>query len=109
MHNTVVKIECPKCGYPAQASIKMQTMRFIFFICPECQSNVVYYDNKLDVISDAMVNKLIQRNRLIECGNITSAENSSVQKAQTISSDDLLDLKIAIETSKSIEDFLKNI
>lgn len=108
MFKTVVKLECPSCGYPAHAIIQPQTMKFLLFVCPDCQSNVVYYKHKLDIISDAMVNKLIQRNKLIECGNIANSETPPLN-CHTLTEDDIINLKIAIETSQSVEDFIKNL
>ena len=108
MYKTIVKLECPSCGYPAQAIIQQNSMKFLLFVCPDCQSNVVYYDHKLDIISDEMVNKLFQRNKLVECGNFTNTENPPIN-CQSLTPDDIVNLKIAIETSKSIEEFIKNI
>lgn len=108
MPKTIVKLECPSCGYPAQAIIQQNTMKFLLFVCPDCQSNVVYYKHRLDIISDEMVNKLIQRNKLIECGNFTHTETPP-PNCHSLTSDDILDLKIVIETSKTIEEFIRNI
>lgn len=108
MHNKVsIKMGCPKCGFPVQASIEECTHEFLLFVCPKCQSNVVCYDNKLDIISNRMVNKLLKSNKLKQCGILSV---KSLEKPEhPISSDDIINLRIALQTSKDVKDFLKKI
>lgn len=97
-----VKIECPKCKLAIGA--KVQELRdFLIYICPKCQSNVVYYNNKVDIISDKLLRKLLKQKRLASCGQIEIVDH---KPHMAITMDDVTDLKISLETSKSVDDFL---
>jgi endogenous inhibitor of DNA gyrase (YacG/DUF329 family) len=101
-----VKLSCPKCGFPVSAAIENRHHEFLLFICPKCQSNVVYYDNKLDIISDNMVKKLVKDHKLQMCGMLQiDAKKSDCP----ITFDDIINLKITLETSNGVDDFLKKI
>ena len=107
-HNKVsLKLGCPKCGLPVNASIKEYCHEFLLFICPKCHSNVVFYDNKLDIISDQMVSKLIKNDKLKQCGVLSVKALS--RPDDPISSDDIINLRIALHISKDVKDFLKKI
>jgi len=110
MHKVSIKMDCPKCGFPASVSIKDDGREILLFVCPHCHSNVVYYNNKLDIISDHLLNKLIRKRKLKTCGmlEIKHPDDKKVEY-QSISSDDIVDLKIALETSDSVESFIKKI
>lgn len=110
MHKIIFKVRCPICDSPLKASFDSKFEGFFLFNCPKCFSNIVYYDNKLDVISDKMVRKIMKNNKLKTCGYLSDAE--IVDKkciSDSFSSDDLTNLKILLETSSSIEDFLSKI
>ena len=107
MPKVSIKLGCPKCGFPVKASIEEYCHEFLLFVCPKCQSNVVYYNNKLDIISNRMVAKLLKRDKLKQCGilNVNAMEKFD----EPINSDDVVNLKIALQTSKDVDDFLRKI
>jgi len=107
MHKVSVKLDCPKCGFPAHASIKENWGEVLLFICPHCHSNVVYYDNKVDIISDRLLGKLLRKNKLKTCGALDVPEEHVGERP--ISEEDLIDLRITLETADSVESFLKKI
>jgi hypothetical protein len=102
-----IKLGCPKCGFPVNASIEEYCHEFLLFVCPKCQSNVVFYDNKLDIISNKMLSKLIRKDKLKQCGILNV--NVSLKTEEPISLDDVVNLKIALQTSKGVDDFLQKI
>ena len=103
----LVKLACPKCKLPIEAKIKKSHHEFLIYICPKCQSNVVYYNDKVDIISDKLLRKLLRQKRLTSCGQIEIG--SAIQPQRVISLNDVTDLKIALETSKNVDDFLSKI
>ena len=110
MHRIIVKIGCPHCGFPAVASLEYNCQEFLLYKCPNCHSNVVYYNNKLDTISDQMLQKLIDKDKLKTCGLLDVASpNIPPVKDQPISTDDLIDLNIALESTTSVDDFIKKL
>jgi hypothetical protein len=108
MQKVIIKLGCPKCGFPANASIEDECQEFLLFICPKCHSNVVYYDHKLDIISDHFLAKLVWKKKLKTCGVLKVLPNYSRDKEQPINEDDIINLRIALQTSDSIESFLAN-
>ena len=102
-----VKLECPKCKLPIEAKIKKSHHEFLIYICPKCQSNVVHYSDKIDIISDKLLRKLLKQKRLTSCGQIEIGSASQAQRV--ISLDDVTDLKIVLETSKNVDEFLSKI
>jgi endogenous inhibitor of DNA gyrase (YacG/DUF329 family) len=106
MSKILVKLACPKCGSPVSAAVENGHHEFLLFICPKCQSNVVYYGNKLDIISNKMVKKLVKEHRLQMCGML---QVNTPELDHTITFDDVINIKIALETSNSVDDFLKKI
>jgi predicted RNA-binding Zn-ribbon protein involved in translation (DUF1610 family) len=109
MPKLTVKLGCPRCGFPANASLENDDCQeFLLFICPKCHSNVVYYDQKLDVISDRLLAKLVHRKKLKTCGVLKATPNFQRDASQPISEDDIINLRIALGTSDSIESFISN-
>jgi predicted RNA-binding Zn-ribbon protein involved in translation (DUF1610 family) len=102
-----VKLACPKCGFPVSAAIENSHHKFLLFVCPKCQSNVVHYNNKLDIISNKMVKYLVEKNKLQMCGML---QIDMVPKPNhSITSDDVINIKIALGTTETVDDFLKKI
>ena len=106
-NKVLVKLGCPKCGFSIRASVDRGSHKFLLFICPKCHSNVVWYANKLDIISNKMFNKLLKNNKLKQCG-VLSAKPLEKPK-EPIDSEDIINLRIALQTSEDVKDFLKKI
>jgi hypothetical protein len=114
-----IKIECPKCTYSVEANLKKE-FKLIMYTCPQCHSNVVFYDNKTDLISDAMVSKL-RNNKKLEFYAMANKKSSPKVspppvkrlrrplRHEGLSKEDVLDLKILLETEKDIGSFLAKI
>jgi NAD-dependent SIR2 family protein deacetylase len=116
MAKTILSLACPKCHFPARAEIE-KFHKFIIYICPKCQSNVVFYDNKIDILSDHMINSLKKKKKLRMCGNalfpVSLTEEIPPIKddpsKEGITKDKILDLKILLETEKDLGSLLSKI
>ena len=108
MHSVKTKLVCPKCGFPVDASFKKRPREFLLFICPDCHSNVVYYNKKMDTISNELVAKLINNKKIRFCGMV-DVFNTHQGKRQPLTKEDVTNVKIALESSASVDDFLKNL
>jgi hypothetical protein len=107
---TSVKINCPDCECPIQASIVKDQYKFLLYVCPDCKKNIIYYKNKVEIISDEILKKLVAKNKLSCCGKLSStapAEEPDTRKGLT--KDFLVDLKILLETSNDVDDFISKI
>jgi len=107
-----VLLYCPKCKFPAKAESK-KILKYFMYRCPKCESNVVFYNNKTDILSDQMVEYLKNNKKFKFCGNasfpkkiVKTLEDSS---GGGITRDQLLDLKILLNTSTDFDDFLANL
>ena len=107
MFKTKIKVECPKCGYPINTEVTHKTWTFMLFICPDCHSNVVYYDKKTDIISDELVAKLVRENK-IKISGITHIHRSD-GKRQPITNEDVSQLSSLLKDSSTIDDFIRKI
>lgn len=101
MDKTALKICCPRCGFKVTAELDGIFRKFVLYSCPQCTSNVVFYKNKIDVISNRLVKSLIERKILTVCGNTLYTQ--SAKKRQSITRDDLLNLKILLETEEDFD------
>lgn len=126
MERLSVNLKCPKCGLPGEASLEESAYKCILFICPRCRSNVVYYDNKIDVITDTCLSRVLKRKKLQFCGSVNfnkdnpdkgrkSQENSEKksplvhEEGKPITRDDVLNLKILLATEGDIDSILSQI
>ena len=106
--NKIFTLKCPKCRLRAKAILNEPFHNFIVYTCPKCQSNVVYFKNKVDIIPDRLLKKLISKRKLTFCGdiNFSCTENQSDKKPTTnkkpITEEDIIDLKILLETEDDI-------
>lgn len=59
----VIKVSCPKCGLSMSTATTTHEKYKEFFLyrCPKCDSNVVFYKNKADIISDKLVKELCDK------------------------------------------------
>ena len=98
----IFNLECPTCQLRAKASLDESYHKFIVYTCPKCQSNVVYYKNKIDILPDHLLKKLLKKGKLTFCGDVSfplyTKKSSSCSGRGPITKDDLLDLKILLGT-----------
>jgi hypothetical protein len=107
--------ECPKCHHGARAEID-EEYKFLIYKCPQCNSNVVHYDNKLDVISDKMIELLKRKNKqfLGFCKNVMSSAPPQKPKVEVkregpITPDRITDLKILLETESDFDKLISKL
>ena len=109
----ILKLRCPNCKSPARAEVKKKSYKFLIYVCPNCNSNVVYYNNKIDVLSDKFVEMLTKKNKLQFSGRaiFPKKPRKPFKKAnrEEITKDNVLDLKILLHTEKDFESFLSKI
>lgn len=114
MMKKTLNLECPKCRLSAQASLDSPYHRFIVYTCPQCHSNVVYYKNKVDILPDRLFKKLLKKQKLEFCGQIDFIPPKKRQRRKVsvrgpITQDDVLNLKILLETEKDTADFISKL
>ena len=108
MNKVSLRLICPKCHLDGNALVKESYKNCLVFICPKCESTVVCYDNKVDIISSELLQKLVKRGQLKFCGKARfiskkspkSSKKSLFNEVTAITEDDLLNLKIILETEK---------
>jgi hypothetical protein len=105
---SVVKINCPECNLPINAQVQGEYGKFLLYVCPRCKSNVIFYDNKVDVVSDNILKKLIRKKKLRYCGIVDSIPMET-GRGKGLSKESVTDLKILLETSQDVDDFLSKI
>jgi hypothetical protein len=111
--NMILKLKCPNCNSPARAEVKKKSYKFLIYVCPNCDSNVVCYNNKVDILSDKFVEILTRKNKLQYSGRaIFPKKPKKLPKKirrDDISKDNVTDLKILLNTEKNFESFLSKI
>jgi len=95
MAKSLINLHCPKCKHSVKAELKKNRLKFILFSCPQCQSNVVYYSDKIDTISDDLVKTLKVHKKLTKCGDTFYKKGDEPEK---ITEEAILNLKILLET-----------
>jgi len=98
----VINLKCPQCRLTARAVLS-EPHKFIIYTCPKCLSNVVCYKNKIDTIPDRLFKKLLKKRKLTFCGDVSFAPPPKRQDRQVrgpITPEDVIDLKILLETEK---------
>ena len=112
MNKLSVRLRCPNCRLDGDAVIKESFKDCLVFVCPKCESTVVYYDNKTEIISQKLLHKLVRQGKLKFCGKAKfvskkpkkrlkqEQERSPVNESKVITDDDILNLKIILETEK---------
>ena len=108
MAKITIDIQCPKCHFMVKAEIK-KFFKFVMYCCPNCGSNVVFYNNKIDIISDKFLEKLKKKKRFQFCGDAIFSMNVKSNKKSSITKNQILDLKILLETVKDFDEFLSKI
>ena len=103
MAKTIASFICPKCFCPVDTVVDSIYL-FVLYRCPECRSNVVCYGNKVSIVSNRLINKLIASGRL----KIFS-DKKLVSETSCISEDQIQNLHMLMETEKDFDSFLKKI
>jgi transcription initiation factor IIE alpha subunit len=106
MKTTILKFECPKCRCGAQAELGRHYKLFLIYKCPNCNSNVAYYDNKISIISDKMILSLKKKNKIKFCKTVIQPRP---KKSKNITKDDVLNLKILLETEKDPDSLISKL
>jgi len=110
MKTTVsLDIHCPKCKLPARAILEGKCHKFLLYTCPKCRSNVVYYNDKIDIISNKLLFKLVRKNKLQFCGNIFFNKTKKKPIKKIITEDDITNLKILLENCKDVQEVINRI
>lgn len=108
MSGISIRLQCPKCRLDASAMLDSKR-KFIIYTCPRCKSNVIHYKQKTEIISDRLFHKLLRKGRLVFCGDVRFPVKPENIEGTLISSDDLINLKILLETEKDSATFLSRI
>jgi hypothetical protein len=118
MSKTTMKFECPKCHTGARALLE-ESYKFLIYKCPNCHSNVAFYNNKLTVISDRMISLLRKKKKIKLCRTGMTVEESAPPKIPVkvkplectdyITKDHILDLKILLETEKDLDSLISKL
>lgn len=111
MNKIIINLKCPKCHFPARAEVKNKLYKFLIYTCPKCSNNVVYYKNKVDILSNKYVESLRKKKKLQFCGDALFPLSKNIKKKKTeeITQDKIIDLKILLETEKDVDTFLSKI
>jgi len=108
-----VKVKCPKCSFIIKA--RLESFRdFIIYQCPGCKSNVAVMDNKVMVISKDLFKKLVNRGIFETCGNLKPMNTPKTKEkfqdtVHSISKDDILNLRILLETETDFDKILSKL
>ena len=107
---TYLKLECPRCHSPACAKVNKKVYKFLIYKCPVCNSNVVYYENNIDILSDKFMNSLMKDKHLTFCRDALfpkiSPSNNKL-KDEKITLDRIIDLRILLNTEKNFNEFIE--
>lgn len=97
----LLKLMCPSCNKTIKAVVEEGLFKgFVLFSCPKCSSNVVCYENKVNVISNNMVKRLMKSRRLKSCGSIDVCPETPIKETE------IKKLKETLDKCETIEDFL---
>ena len=107
---TIFTLECPQCGHSARAELD-NFHRFLIYKCPQCHSNVVYYDKKVEIISSKMIRQLKKKGKLRFCGDALYpvVKPSLPGSSKSITDEVITDLRILLETTPDVKSFLSKI
>ena len=118
MSEIKIDISCPSCGLSVDVVVDENYDSFLLYVCPGCMKNVAFYDNKINIISDKLFEKTVRSGRVKACGDLSFGNKKKSKKAESkkkdfvredrpLNSDDILNLKIALETSKELSEFFE--
>ena len=101
-----IMLRCPKCHSPARAKVNRKVYKFLIYICPICNSNVVYYGDIVDVLSDELMQSLLKNKGLQFCGDAlfprVIPSNDKI-KEEYITQDRIVNLKILLNTDGDVD------
>ena len=107
----ILTIRCPRCNLDASAKVG-PFKKFLVYTCPKCGSNVVLYDNKVDIISDKLLGKLIKSGRVRSCGDVRFRGVSKVEKSygkSELTAEAVTDLKILLNTTDDFDSIVSQL
>jgi hypothetical protein len=103
MSKLAFRIQCPKCKAPAKAIVGSDSRKLLIYTCKGCHSHVVHYKDRTETISGKLFRKLASKGRLVLCGSVFFSPKTP------ITYDDVIDLKILLETEKDSASVLAKI
>lgn len=109
---TYLKLECPRCHSPVHAKVSKKIYKFLIYRCPICDSNVVYYENHVDILSDEFVSSLTRNENLSFFGEASfpmMVPSKAELGDEEITRDRIIDLRILLNTERSFEKFIEKI
>jgi len=109
MNKNIFKFSCPNCRFSVKAELEKKFNKFVLYVCPKCDRNVVYFKEKIRMISDKMVNRLKKEGRLQHCGSTMFYVPSRTQKPLGISKDDIVNLRILLETEQDFNRIIEKL
>jgi ssDNA-binding Zn-finger/Zn-ribbon topoisomerase 1 len=108
-----VKVKCPKCGLMVEA--QLEAFRdFILYQCPKCKNNVAVMDNKTMIISKELFKSLVTQGIFETCGKfspmiLVKKNKEKSNSVHSISQDDILNLRILLETETDFSKILSKL
>lgn len=110
MSTTLFMFECPNCHLPVKAEMDESPYHFLMYKCPKCNCNVTHFENKTVLISNTLFNKVLKHRKIKTCGHVSYIPQPRITKSgEFITDDDLLNLKIVLETSGDSWDIINKI
>jgi len=109
MAKITISLKCPVCGFPIDAEVR-NFMKFFIYLCPDCQSNVVFYKNKTGILSDKMIRFLKRRKKLKFCGRVyCKFPSKTCAPNEGITQDKINDFKILLNTETDFDSFISKL
>lgn len=111
MAKIIASFVCPKCSFPVDAVVDPVYL-FVLYKCPKCNSNVVSYEKKIDVVSDKLLTKLISTGKFKLFSEKTKAVTTKRpirSTAPCITDEQIKNLRTLMDTEKDFDSFLKKI
>lgn len=102
-----VSLECPRCTCSVKALVDPDCV-FVLYKCQKCKSNVVFYEGKVDVISDQLIIKLLARKKFRLQSNKKSS-NKTLKQPTVITEEQIENLRHLMATEKDFNSFLNKI
>jgi len=109
MSKSIVSFECPKCSCAVDAIVDPVYL-FVLYKCPKCRCNVVSYEDKVDVISDKLILKLLASRKFkLQSSKKPSKPAPMKQEATIITEEQIEELRHLMATEKDFDSFLKKL
>jgi uncharacterized protein YbaR (Trm112 family) len=109
-----IRFQCPYCYSETELSLETQAA-MLFLNCPECQGPLMYFSGRaFEMDSEEFLN--LQKRLKSLKGSLKIRRTGNAQhragepiRAQAISSEDIANLLIDLETSEDVDDFLRRL